>query len=186
MTDRIETPRLILRPIRESETLALAHAVNNRRIVRNTARIPWPYTLDDARDYWRQVERGDCRSLRLSIFERARPNVPAGGIGYECDVAGQAAELGYWLAEPVWAKGYGYEAAAAVTAHAFERAGLDRLVAGYRHGNEASRRILDRLGFRHVGHMDMYSRGAGRFTPTARLELTRREWLRRTCPKTGE
>jgi len=178
MTQMIKTERLLLRPLQESDLVALAAALNNYRIVRNTARIPWPYKLDDARDHLDRANRSTPGTLRLSISEKSRPNSIVGGIGYEAEEAGHSAELGYWLAEPVWSKGFGYEAAAAVTTHAFEAAGHERLMAGYRHGNEASRRILDRLGFRTVGHEMMYSRGVGRKSPVARLELTRREWSR--------
>lgn len=178
MSQNIKTERLLLRPLRESDLVTLAATLNNYRIVRNTARIPWPYRLDDAREYLGHASQSISGTLRLSIAEKSRPDGVLGGIGYEAEEAGHSAELGYWLAEPIWAKGYGYEAARAVTAHAFEAAGHDRLVAGYRHGNEASRRILDRLGFRFVEHTMSYSRGVGRKTPVARLELTRREWLK--------
>ncbi len=177
MSQIIETERLLLRPLRESDLVTLTSALNNYRIVRNTARIPWPYRLDDAREHFGRVSQSVLGTLQLTIVERARPDTVLGGIGYEAGAAGHSAELGYWLAEPVWARGFGYEAAKAVTAHGFEYAGYERLMAGYRHGNEASRRILDRLGFRIVGHDLMYSRGAGHETPVARLELTRREWF---------
>ncbi|MGQ0486403.1 MAG: GNAT family N-acetyltransferase [Hyphomicrobiales bacterium] len=169
---------MLLRPLRQSDLVPLASALNNYRIVRNTARIPWPYTVDDARQHLDRLSQTVPGTLQLTIVERIRPDTILGGIGYETGAADHSAELGYWLAEPVWAKGFGYEAARAVTAHGFEVAAHERLVAGYRHGNEASRRILDRLGFRIVGHEMRYSRSAGRETPVARLELTRREWFR--------
>lgn len=178
MSQNIKTERLLLRPLRESDLVTLAATLNNFRIVRNTASIPWPYRLDDARDHFDRANRSIPGTLRLVVAEKSRPNIVVGGIGYEAEDVGLSAELGYWLAEAVWAKGYGYEAAKAVTVHAFETAGHDRLVADYRHGNEASRRILDRLGFRFVGHAMSYSRGEGHETPVARLELTRREWLK--------
>ena len=178
MSQIIKTERLLLRPLRESDLVTLAATLNNFRIVRNTARIPWPYRLDDARDHFDRANRSIPGTMRLAIAEKSRPNIVIGGLGYEAEEAGHSAEFGYWLAEPAWAKGYGYEAAKAVTKHGFEVASHERLVAGYRHGNEASRRILDRLGFRFVAHTMSYSRGEGHETPVARLELTRREWLR--------
>lgn len=177
MSQIIETERLLLRPLRENDLVTLTSALNNYRIVRNTARIPWPYRLDDARAHLGRVSHAVPGTLQLMIAERTRPDTVLGAIGYEAGEASHSAELGYWLAEPVWARGLGYEAARAVAAHGFEIAGHERLMAQYRHGNEASRRILDRLGFRIVGHDMMYSRGAGHETPVARLELTRREWF---------
>ena len=177
MSETIKTDRLLLRPLRESDLASLTATLNNYRIVRNTSRIPWPYRLDDAREHLGRVSHAVPGTLQLTIVGKARPDAILGGIGYEAGAAGHSAELGYWLAEPFWARGLGYEAAKAVTAHGFEVAGHERLMASYRHGNEASRRILDRLGFRIVGHDMMYSRGAGHETPVARLELTRREWF---------
>jgi RimJ/RimL family protein N-acetyltransferase len=178
MQETIATKRLLLRPLRESDLAALAAALNSRRISHNTARIPWPYSLDDARAHLARVSRGERGTLNMMIVEKQRADRVVGGIGYEADGAGHGAELGYWLAETLWSKGYGHEAAKAVVDHAFKVSRHDRLHAGYRHGNEASRRILDRLGFRIVGHSMMPSLGAGHPTPVARLELTRREWLK--------
>ena len=179
MHDTIETARLMLRPPREGDLVSLSQSINSHAIVQNTARIPWPYMLDDAHAYLRVGGYNGGQSLRLLIFERRSAAEVIGGIGYEARSGEHAAEIGYWLAQGVWAMGYGFEAASAVTAHAFERASHDRLVAGYRHGNEGSRRILDRLGFRVIGHTMTFSKGAGAYTPTARLELTRSEWLLR-------
>jgi len=178
MTDAIETSRLLLVPLGERHVLALSQAVNNFRIIQNTARIPWPYRLDDASAFWRFTVGRQGRSPCFCIFAKDQPDVLAGGISYEKNVTGSEAEIGYWVAEPCWGRGYGLEAARAAVSHAFRHHGIDRMVAGYRHGNEASRRILDRLGFRLVGHRASYSVGTGRTMPTARLELTRREWLR--------
>ena len=53
MHHTIETARLMLRPPREGDLVSLSQSINSHAIVRNTARIPWPYTLDDAHAYLR-------------------------------------------------------------------------------------------------------------------------------------
>ena len=90
------------------------------------------------------------------------------------------------LAEPWWGNGYTGKAAAAVLAHGFMKAGYERITSGYRHGNEASRRILDRLGFRHIGHHLIFSAGRSAMMQAASVEITRREWLVRTRRERGE
>jgi RimJ/RimL family protein N-acetyltransferase len=177
MTGILETRRLILRPLRESDLVPLAAAVNNRRITNNTARIPWPYTLNDAYAFQRYTVT-EPGSLRAVIIGKEKISV-IGCISYDASGTVPCAGIGYWLAESVWAKGYGFEAARVVTDHAFTVAGHGYLVAGYRKGNEASRRILDRLGFRVTGHALNRSRGAGCMQPITRLELTAREWMKR-------
>ena len=43
-------------------------------------------------------------------------------------------------------------------------------------GAIASRRILDRLGFRDTARIAMFSKGAGTEVPVMRMELTRQHW----------
>ena len=86
------------------------------------------------------------------------------------------AEIGYWIAEPLWGKGIGREAARAMADHAFEAAGYDHLVASYNPGNEASRRILEGLGFVHTGEAMSYSKATGSEKPVVRMALSRADW----------
>lgn len=65
-------------------------------------------------------------------------------------------ELGFHLRPEHWGQGYATEAARAVIAHAFSTAGAEGLVAGHHPQNEASRRVLERLGFRHT-HDERYA-----------------------------
>ena len=70
------------------------------------------------------------------------------------------AELGYWLAEPYWHQGIMTEAAAAVVAHARRDLGMRRVWADYYEGNDASRQVMERLGF-HFHHIE-----ENRYIPT--------------------
>ena len=59
--------------------------------------------------------------------------------------------LGYWVDERLAARGIGTAAVALVVDHCFAAAGLHRLEAWVRPENEASRRLLARVGFREEG-----------------------------------
>jgi RimJ/RimL family protein N-acetyltransferase len=59
-------------------------------------------------------------------------------------------ELGFHLRPEHWGHGYATEAARAVIVHAFAATPARTLVAGHHPDNEASRRVLLRLGFRFV------------------------------------
>ena len=58
-------------------------------------------------------------------------------------------EIGWRLAAAYWGRGYATEAARAVLAHAWERLGLDEVVAFTAAGNVRSRGVMLRLGMRH-------------------------------------
>ena len=166
----IKTKRLLLRPIAPKDYLEIANHINNLRVSQTLTRVPFPYTLDDIYRW----QRGDSRGSH--VFAITFKGAAIGVVGLE-------SELGYWLAEPYWKQGLMGEAARAATDFAFGRAGYDRLVSGYKHGNEASRRILIGLGFRHTGHKWVYSVALKRPVRVATVELTLREWVREKAPK---
>ncbi len=65
-------------------------------------------------------------------------------------------ELGYDLARCCWGQGVAPEAAAAVVTYGFAVMGLHRIEAGVVVGNDASVRVLEKLGFREEGTLRDY------------------------------
>ena len=63
----------------------------------------------------------------------------------------QLYELGFHLRQAYWGRGIAEEAARAVIRYAFESLGLKALFAGHHPENAASRRILEKLGFKYTG-----------------------------------
>ena len=61
------------------------------------------------------------------------------------------ADIGYSFGSPWWRRGYGYEAAHALAAHAFEALGVHRLWATCDTRNAGSYAIMDKLGMRREG-----------------------------------
>jgi ribosomal-protein-alanine N-acetyltransferase len=64
-------------------------------------------------------------------------------------------EVAYLLARPFWGRGLGTEVARALVAYAFERLEVSRLVCLIDPGNEASRRVAERAGFRAGGTVEI-------------------------------
>lgn len=58
-----------------------------------------------------------------------------------------AVELGWWIAQPCWGRGYATEATTAVRNHLFASGFADRLLAIYEPANAASGRVVAKLGF---------------------------------------
>lgn len=169
----IETSRLILRPVQESDGPAITSKLNNWQIVKFTGRLPYPYTLDDWHRWWSGRE---SRLPGAHDFAITRNGALMGVIAYEGEMG--SAVLGYWLGDEHWGRGYMGEAARAAVSHAFGASRMDRLTASFQHGNEASRRILDGLSFRHVGHAKSFSTARRKMVDCAFLELTSAEWRR--------
>jgi RimJ/RimL family protein N-acetyltransferase len=81
---------------------------------------------------------------------------PAGPVIGICDLSQidrrqRRAELGFLFNRGWWGNGYAAEAMAAIVDYAFGELGVERLWARLHAGNEASCRLLERLGFVHEG-----------------------------------
>ena len=80
-------------------------------------------------------------------------------------------EIGYFLKRSAWGKGYATEASKTVIRFAFEESPLTEVVANFEAGNDASKKVLEKVGFVYRGTMRCY----GVDGPNYRI--TRDEWL---------
>lgn len=141
------TKRLLLRPGWAEDAPALTAAIGHEAVVRNLARAPWPYRLEDAAGFL-ALPRGPHQP-RFLICERLGEPLLIGGA--ELMQSGDVWELGYWLTPRAWGCGYATEAAHAVLDIARHTLGLRRVAARHYVDNPASGRVLAKLGFRPIG-----------------------------------
>jgi [ribosomal protein S5]-alanine N-acetyltransferase len=85
-------------------------------------------------------------------------------------------ELGYWIAPQVWNKGLMTEAATAAVRCGFETIGLHKITTRCFVDNTASRRVIEKVGFRFVGRAEDDVWREGRWTTQLLYELTSPEW----------
>jgi RimJ/RimL family protein N-acetyltransferase len=138
------------------------------------ARVPWPYTEDDARSFLAGLADRRDGEIGFGLYRKADPKRLIGICGYH----GQdgKSELGYWLGAHYWAHGFMSEAASAVRDHAFAQGGRKLLNSGCRISNDASRRVLEKLGFERIGLGHIFSRSFGMNLPVHRFLLTKERW----------
>ncbi len=166
----LETERLALRAPRVEDAGAVAALANDRRIAENTARLPHPYRVADAREWivGANMQAGE----RTFLIEHNGAVIGACGLELRHDLP----EIGYWLGVPYWGKGYATEAVRALIDHAFDELGHDTLVAGARTTNPASRRLLEKCGFQWTGVALQRIRSIRSSAPLDRFRLDRRIW----------
>ncbi|MDO5439658.1 MAG: GNAT family N-acetyltransferase [Erysipelotrichaceae bacterium] len=87
-------------------------------------------------------------------------------------------ELGYWLGKPFWGQGIMPEAAKEILRHAFEDLSMHTVWCGYYEGNEKSRRVQEKCGFRFIHKTEGLEVPLMHETRTGYLNrLTKEEWL---------
>jgi RimJ/RimL family protein N-acetyltransferase len=173
--DSIITDRLILRTLDERDAEAITALADNYKVAVMLSRLPYPYKIEHARDFiaWAGKQPADERVFGLYLKGDRETFIGVASCERRED---DVPELGYWLGEPYWGKGYMSEAVRAVVAEAFTRARHGRLVSGCRLQNLASRRILEKTGFEHVGRYDIDSLLLKTKVPGHRFSLTRERW----------
>lgn len=146
--ERIETERLLLRPLRPADAPRLVEALADWQVVKWLAVVPWPYAAEDA-DWFvaANAPGGSLREAGERTWAIAPRDEPSGLLG----VMGLGGELGYWLASEAWGRGLATEAARAVLLAHFADPEAGDVLSGWFDGNERSERVLRKLGFEEVG-----------------------------------
>jgi len=168
----LETARLVLRAPRLADAGPIATLLNDRRIAENLARVPHPYTRADAETFIASVNKKDGETSFVITL-------PDGTIVGNCGVGrllGIDPEIGYSIGVPYWGNGYATESVRALLDHAFSDLGCERLEAGARVSNPASRRVLEKCGFQWTGVRLTRSRALNSSVPADRFSLDRERW----------
>ena len=122
-------------------------------------------------DAWNRGER-----LALAICHRSETEELLGAISLHVAPAHRHGEIGYWIGAAQWGRGYATEAARTLTGYAFAALGLRRVQGRHFTRNNASGRVLQKLGMQLEGiHRDAYSRW-GRFENVAVYAILASEW----------
>ena len=143
----LETARLILRPWEAADAEACYQYAKDPR-VGPIAGWPAHTSVEQSREIIRTI----LSAPETYAIVWKETMLPIGSIGlHHNDLAEQEdeAELGYWLGVPWWGRGIVPEAAQELLRHAFEDLKLERVWCAYYEGNEKSRRVQEKLGFRH-------------------------------------
>jgi RimJ/RimL family protein N-acetyltransferase len=169
----LESERLVLRPPQFSDAPVIAALANNRKVAEMTASIPHPYRIEDAEAWLAGLT--EKAGPVYGMFER-KGGAFVGTCVYQMrDEA--VPEIGYWVGEPFWGRGYATEAVRTMIDHAFTATDLEALAASCRVTNTASRRVLEKCGFQWTGVGLLRVRALGASVPSDRFRLDRRTWV---------
>ena len=166
----LETARLVLRAPRLGDAKVMTALANDRHIAENTARIPHPYRLADAKDWIGGANKNSDEEQYVITLANG---TLIGACGLE---AREGRSIGYWLGQPYWGKGYATEALHALIDHAFGDLDHEALQASARVTNPASRRVLEKCGFQWTGVGLCRVRAIHSSAPVDRFRLERGIW----------
>jgi ribosomal-protein-alanine N-acetyltransferase len=166
MSMPIKTRRLELRDLMHDDAPAFARLAGDWDVARMTARIPYPYSEVLAREWMDTL--GTDEFVRTVIWQGAL----IGAVGY-VEIENGAAEIGYWIGKPWWGQGFATEAATALVRYCFTTGGFKRLTCCHFTDNDASKRVIQKLGFRSSAEGSAWCDARQGEFPTQSYELNR-------------
>lgn len=171
MHELIRTDRLILREFEPSDVDNLLTLYADPQVMRYLDNETWdrdrietqvlPAFLAEYQRYRRYgyfaAETADGSFVgRIALHPVIMETGPNGLWRHAPTDDADTVSIGYRLRRRDWGRGFATEAADAVVRLAFDRYGIDRAVATTMAVNKGSRRVLERIGFRHTRtvHLD--------------------------------
>jgi [ribosomal protein S5]-alanine N-acetyltransferase len=177
---RIETERLILRPLTTEDSEGLFRIFSDPEVTRYLEITPLKFASEGKAllEYFNgQFERKS--GVRWGI-ERKQDGALLGTCGFHSvELWVFKAELSYDIGRPYWGKGIVPEAAKALLQHAFGEMGMNRVQASVLPEAAASAKVLEKLGFHREGVLRETGYWKGRFWDKVTYSLLKREWEER-------
>jgi RimJ/RimL family protein N-acetyltransferase len=148
----LNTERCVLRPWRMEDILFIPPVANTREISWNTT-FRFPHPFDEAAAermvLWSRDGAGEDK-WQFGVFVDGEIVGSCGTIRGR-DVEAHTAQVGYWLGPAHWGKGLGTEMVAELVRYMRDRTPIEQLTANCFGWNPASRRVLEKTGFRQEG-----------------------------------
>ena len=126
----IETERLYLKLLEATDAIEMTRLLQNPNVTKKVAILPFPYTESDAQVWIQKAHQDflDEKGLLMGLFLKESMRF-MGNVNLHLEKNALRAEIGYWLDESSWGKGYASECVNALLSYAFEGLKLNSVFA---------------------------------------------------------
>lgn len=173
----LETKRLILRQLTPNDVPVMFENYSNPQVMRYWSAPPMRMIEEAWRRFYQinNIYRAH-QGIHWAITLKDQPQMIGMCSHWQINKQHCRSEIGYDLAPTYWGQGIVAEAVAATLQLGFERVGLHSIEAQIEPNNHASRRVLEKLGFKQEGYFRENFCVDGIFSDTAVFSLLRSEW----------
>lgn len=174
----IKTQRLILSDLQAADIPQIVKHASNKNVAVHTLNLPHPYSEKDA-IYWINMANQGFKNQTNFIFaiRLKETGELIGGIGLALEKKFFRADIGYWIGEQFWNKGFATEATRAAIEFGFAELELNKLTACYVTGNPASGKVMVKCGMKKEGELKEHIFKSEVFETMILYGLTKRDYL---------
>ena len=131
---------------------ALAKLINNKKVQDNLRDgLPFPYGEEDAKAFLSAVLASDPDQNLAFAIEADGELIGSISANRCANIHFRTAELGYYLGEPYWGRGFATEAVRQICDYIYRNTDIIRIFAEPFAYNTASCRVLEKAGFQLEG-----------------------------------
>ena len=150
----LETKRLLLKPYNQDYAEMIFPVVSQFEISDTMIAIPHPYPRQAVHQWIDYLEKSaeQGTAFEFAIFSKDHTENYIGNCGLvSISKSHQKAEIAYFIDKKQWGKGYATEAALLMIEYGFEKLGLERIYGHCMSRNPASRKVMEKIGFKFEG-----------------------------------
>ena len=167
---------LELRPFTIDDAPSIAKYANNENIEKWLRDgFPHPYTLEDAIEFIEPLV--DMESPNIFAVSLDGEAIGSLGVFFQENVYKKSAEIGYWLGEPFWGRGIMSSSIKFLTKYLFSTYDLVRIFSEPYSDNTASKKALEKAGYKYEGTKRMAVYKHGNFHDSCLYAAIKDEWF---------
>ncbi|GLV66619.1 30S ribosomal protein S5 alanine N-acetyltransferase [Bacillus mycoides] len=151
MAIKLESERLCIEPFTNDDAFRIKELANDKELA-DILGLPHPYELKFAQD-WVDMQPDLIRrgiEYPLGIVSKESREI-VGTITLRIDKNNNRGELGYWIGQGYWGKGFATEAVNRMIHFGFIELGLNKIWASAISRNRSSIKVLEKSGLRKEG-----------------------------------
>jgi RimJ/RimL family protein N-acetyltransferase len=174
----VVSERMVLRPLMAKDAPVVRRLARSRKIAFTTPWLFLPYSEEQALGWI--ASTADHFAKRTSVefgIQLKLGGRLVGLVGLDhINAHDSVAELWFIIAVPCWGKGYATEAGRAAVRFGFEHLGLNRISGYHMARNQASGRVLEKVGMKREGLLRQHIRKNEVFEDVVVHGLLREDW----------
>ncbi len=151
-TPILETKRLILRPLKLSDALAITKYLQDPIFKEFITDLPKQYTINDAIKYIKESRNKTRRkqpTLTFGLYSKELKEII--GIQSFGPIRNNRCHTGSFIGKPFWRKGLSSEARKEILKYVFTKLKLHKVCCEIRENNIRSQKYNEKLGFKKQG-----------------------------------
>ncbi len=153
MTKILETQRLLLRTFELNDAFHLLQLNSDPYVIKHTGDVPFT-DLSAAEQFIRGYDQYNSFNMGRWVVELKLDGQFLGWCGLKYTPESNEVDLGFRFFRKFWNRGFASESAKACLDYGFFKLGIQNIVARARKSNQASIRVLEKIGMRFLEDFD--------------------------------